>query len=64
MKFLKDKGIEFIHLSKAENDRLNQDAMEVFEERADDLKKKGHEAEVNSIQTTLKQFVSEYNKTH
>ena len=63
-KFLKEHGVQFAHLSKAENKRLEEIAMEVWEEQAAELSAKGRGAEVKEIKATLEQLKPEYLKTH
>lgn len=63
-KFLKDKGVNFIYLSKADNKRLQQIAMEVWEEQAAEMTKKGLGAEIKAIKAALERVRAEYRKTH
>jgi TRAP-type C4-dicarboxylate transport system substrate-binding protein len=63
-KFLKEKGVNFIYLSKSDNKRLQQVAMEVWEEQAAEMTAKGFGAEIKEIKAALERVKAEYRKTH
>ena len=63
-KFLKDKGVNILTLSEADNKRFQQIAMEVWEQQATDLSARGLGAEVNAIKAGIEKVRAEYLKTH
>jgi len=62
-KFLKDKGVNILSLSEADNKRFQQVAMEVWEQQAADLSGRGLGAEVNAIKAGIEKLRAEYLKT-
>jgi TRAP-type C4-dicarboxylate transport system substrate-binding protein len=65
-KFLKDKGVIFSSISEAENKRVRQGTLEVFESMLAEMKaqKKELAPSIDALQAALTRLNTEYLKTH